>query len=126
MELINLTPHAVNFYDVADLDKAGTSWTPRELAVPHTIIEPSGIVARAAVAEEKVGDVEGLPVFVNTYGAPVNLPAPESGKAYIVSALTAQAAAQSGRTTADLYVVTRTVRNAAGQIIGAAGLAQIV
>ena len=66
-----------------------------------------------------------IPVFVVEFGAPIGLPAPKSGVGYVVSTITAQAAARAGRTTVDLFTPDGTpVRDANGQIIGVHALAK--
>ena len=86
---------------------------------------PSEGVARASATKNEVGQLEiaGLAVAIEatTYGEVENLPQPQEGTYYVVSALTAQAA--KGRT--DLLVVGTTVRNAEGQIVGCISFGKI-
>jgi hypothetical protein len=56
----NLTPHAIRIHD-----EAGKFL----MEVP-----PSGTVARVSVGRVKVGEQEGVPVFVETYGEVEGLP----------------------------------------------------
>jgi hypothetical protein len=104
VKLVNLTPHALNFVQ----DDGGFT------------VEPSGIVARCVENAEPRGEINGVPVVAKTFGAVENLPAAEDGKAYVVSALAAQAAWAAGRT--DVYSVGTPVRNTDGQIVGCRGL----
>ncbi len=109
MEIIinNLTPHEINI-----IDKDGK--------VVKTF--PSDGEARATQDEVEIGTVEGIPIIKMTFGEPVGLPEPSWGVYYIVSALTAKAASLSGRSTEDLLLTGRTVRNDDGQIIGCQAL----
>ena len=108
--IINLTPHTINIYD-ADCNEV-------------TKFESMGI-ARADSFETVVGELNGIPVVEMSYGAPIGLPDPIEGTAYIVSMLTIQAAIQVGRTTSDLYTTADLVRNEQGQIIGCRKLSRV-
>lgn len=105
--IVNLTPHAVTFY------------APDGQTVIQTI--PSSGVARAAQTREVLGDINGIPVSKTAYGAVDGLPAPEPNTIYVVSVLTAQAAADRD----DLYIVDGLVRDSSGAILGCQALAQI-
>ena len=110
MNIINLTPHCINIYDVDgnEVEK----------------FESMGI-ARADSFETVVGELNGIPVVEMSYGALIGLPDPSDGVAYIVSMLTIQAAIQVGRTTSDLYTTADLVRNEQGQIIGCRKLSRV-
>ena len=108
--IINLTPHCINIYDVDG----------NEISK----FESMGI-ARADSFETVVGELNGIPVVKMSYGAPIGLPDPTEGTAYIVSMLTIQAAVQVGRTTSDLYTTADLVRNDKGQIIGCRKLSRV-
>lgn len=105
--IINLTPHDV----VVILDKT--------VAVPA-----SGQIARCSMTRRQVGSVsvDGMIVPVNkvVYGD-VDLPDPQAGVFYIVSAMVAQAAPDRP----DLLIVDDTVRNDAGQVIGCKAFAHV-
>lgn len=108
MEIINLTPHALNIV-VGD----------------HTVtIPPSGVVARVdvtrTVAETLTVDGVEVPVNATTYGAVVGLPDPEPDTMYVVSALVAQAAKRP-----DVLVPDDLVRDEEGRVIGARALARV-
>jgi len=107
MEIINLTPHAINIY-------SGNT-------IVATIV-PSGVVARVSETFVKTDDLDitGTPCSVEfgykSYGNVEGLPEYQSGsrKFYFVSSLVA--AACPGRT--DLVTPGNAVRNEKGQIIG--------
>lgn len=128
MEIINLTPHDINFYEEEHTQKIKGCYYIIPGALPYHTIPASGITARAAQTEDNLPaiDCNGLrvPLLQMTYGDPVNLPEPEKGKAYVVSALTVAAAKAAKRSTSDLYVVARTVRNEVGAVIGACALSK--
>lgn len=127
----NLTPHSISVYRAEDIEPAGAgSYRLREdedalTPIPAMILQESGKVARAQVREENLGELGGIPVFRMEYGAPEDLPAPMPGKYLVVSALTAQAAARSGRDTSDLLIPAHMVRDAAGKIIGCAAFSRV-
>lgn len=107
--IINLTPHRINIVD--------------EEGNVVKIFESSG-VARAAQNDVQIGMLEGIPIIETKFGEPVDLPEYNQGTYYIVSALTAKAASLSGRSTRDLLLTGKTVRNSDGQIIGCQALAK--
>lgn len=107
MRIINLTPHSITFVDTT----GNTILT----------VEPSGQVARCAVNREKVGDINGIPVNKSRFGNVENLPEPQEGTIYIVSALTAQAVPERE----DVFITDDAVRDEQGRIIGCRALAHI-
>lgn len=62
-----------------------------------------------------------MPVNSTTYGTPEGLPEPVYGRYYIVSALTAQAAADRK----DLLIVDSTVRDGEGRIVGCTAFGRV-
>lgn len=112
MRLVNLTPH-----DFALVDHEGTV----------TLTVPSSGIARVAQTVKQVGEliIDGVtvPISQTTYSRQdvTGLPDPAPDVVYVVSVLTAQAV--SGRD--DVYVPGELVRDAAGQPVGARGLARI-
>lgn len=109
--LVNLTPHSITFVD----------------ALGNTVltVEPSGLVARCAVDRVQVDTVtvDGISVPVNQtrFGKVENLPEPQEGTIYIVSALTAQAVPERE----DVFITDDAVRDEQGRIIGCRALARI-
>lgn len=103
VEIINLTPRNVTL-----------------LLEKETItVIASGKTARAAVKRDPIGTLNGnIPVHRVSFGAPVDLPDAESGKAYIVSEITARSAPDRH----DLYCPDELVRDDEGYIIGCKGL----
>ena len=80
---INLTPHAISVRK-----ENGSTFT----------VEPSGIVARVATHEQKIGELDGVPLMKRSFGEVENLPEVKEGTIYIVSSLVLPAAAAAGRT----------------------------
>ena len=107
--IINLTPHKINIMD--------------EEGNVIKVFKSEG-EARAAQKDVEIGTLEGIPIIETTFGEPVDLPEYSQGTYYIVSALTAKAASLSGRSTRDLLLTGKTVRNSDGQIIGCQALAK--
>ena len=110
-KIINLTPHSIVFFDDAG-NKVLT-------------VEPSGLVARCAVDRVQVDTVtvDGISVPVNQtrFGKVENLPEPQEGTIFIVSALTAQAVPERE----DVFITDDAVRDEQGRIIGCRALARI-
>ena len=67
-KFVNLTPHAINL-------------------VGFGVIEPSGKVARCQVVRQQIANVNGVPVFIASYGDVTDLPDPEFGVILIASSL---------------------------------------
>jgi hypothetical protein len=112
LNIVNLTPHALNFM-------------PQGPDGPVVTIPPSGQVARCAVNRVQVDTVtvNGITVPVNRtqFGAVTGLPDPQPDTIYIVSAVVAQAVPERQ----DVFIVDDTVRDEQGRIIGARALAYI-
>jgi hypothetical protein len=109
MTIINLTPHPINI-----IDEEGNI---------IKVFESAG-VARATQEDAEIGTLEGIPIIETEFGEPIGLPEYSQGTYYIVSAITAKAASLSGRSTRDLLLTGKTVRNSDGQIIGCQALAR--
>ena len=110
MELVNLTPHKITII-------GSDGKTLCEIA-------PSGTIARAASVIVDDGTVNGIPVVRTSYGLVEGLPEPIDETMYIVSSLTATAAKRSGRTTDDLLIPGRMVRDEEGIILGCQALSR--
>ena len=128
MRLVNLTPHTVNIYLVADLVELGkpgsNQWgLPLGGATPYLSIEPAVTPAtapRVGVNHVPAGELDGVPLFRPAFGGGVyNLPAPVEGTVYIVSALVFNAAPDRK----DLATVLGGVKDLMGRICGCVGLA---
>ena len=110
MQLVNLTPHKITIIST-------DGETIREIA-------PSGTIARAASTVVDDGAVDGVPIVRTTFGQVEGLPEPDSETMYIVSSLTVSAARRSGRTTEDLLIPGRMVRDEDGVILGCQALSR--
>jgi len=108
-EIVNLTPHDVVLMDSSD-------------NIIVTI--PSSGVARAEQSDLEVNKAtingKSFSLVVPSYGDVVDLPEYDGDTMYIVSKITADATAGSGRY--DLLGTAGLVRNEKGQIIGCRGL----
>jgi len=100
MKIINLTPHAI---------------TTAGLVIPT-----SGDIARVSVTRTQRGNINGIPVFVPTFGDVTGLPDPSLDTVYLVSAMVRSHPAVSSR--ADVCSPGALVRDDAGNIIGCDGL----
>ena len=110
MQLVNLTPHKITIINA-------------DGGVTHEIA-PSGVIARAASTVVDDGTVDGVPIVRTTFGQVEGLPEPSSETMYIVSSLTVSAARRSGRTTDDLLIPGRMVRDEDGVILGCQALSR--
>ena len=112
MNIVNLTPHALNLM-------------PEGPDGPTVTIPPSGIVARCATSRVQVGTVTvdsiAIPVNRTQFGAVTGLPDPQPDTIYIVSAVVAQAVPDRS----DVFIVDDAVRDEQGRIIGACALAHV-
>ena len=112
MNIVNLTPHALNFM------LQGPDG-------PVVTIPPSGLVARCATSRVQVGTVtmDGIAIPANRtqFGAVTGLPDPQPDTIFVVSALVAQAVPDRQ----DVFIVDDVVRNDRGRIIGARALAHV-
>lgn len=107
VEVVNLTPHAINILDSDNF-------------IVKTF-ESSGI-ARCTCSRNQIGNVNGIAINSNYYGEVTGLPEPKDGTMYIVSALVAQAVKY---VRSDVLVTDDAVRNDDGQIIGCRAFARI-
>lgn len=107
MIIVNCTPHALSFMDTNN--------------TILRVVEPSGMVARAAQSREQVSTIDGIPVNRTSFGQVENLPDPKEDTIYVVSALTAQACPER----ADVFITDDAVRDEAGRIIGCRALAHV-
>lgn len=112
MNIVNLTPHALNFM-------------PHGPSGPVVTIPPSGQVARCTVDRVQVDTitVDGITVPVNQtrFGEVFSLPDPQPDTIHVVSTLVAQAVPDRQ----DVFIVDNVVRDDQGRIIGARALAHI-
>ena len=111
MNVINLTPHDVRVYD-----------NDGNVVI---MTYPSAGVARARQTDVHVGDLNGIPVVKTEFGEVVGLPEPVEGTVFIVSLITANAAKAYGRTTDDLLVTSKPVRDGQKQVIGCRAFARV-
>lgn len=98
MAFVNLTPHAI--------------------VIGSLTIPASGVVARCAAKTSPAGEVDGVTLVRTEFGAVENLPDPEDGVVFVVSALVR--AAVPSRT--DVASPGDLVRNEAGQVVGCKNL----
>lgn len=105
INLVNLTPH-----DIKIIINGETTTIPR-----------SGQVARVTITSKVVGTVNGIEIRTPTPGDVEGLPEPKEGTMYIVSRLVADS--PSVRSRKDILVPDGLVRDEAGNVVGASGLA---
>lgn len=98
--IVNLTPHTINLCG-------------KEI--------PSTGLARCVSVVDKIGEIDGVKINRRTFGAVYGLPEPQADTIYIVSAIVAQAVAD---TRDDVYIVDETIRDKSGRIIGCNALAK--
>lgn len=106
--IVNLTPRAITLmrYDGTIISK----------------IEPSGIVARVFERTWDTGEMIGeIPITENTYDYVWNLPEPEEGTVYIVSAVVTGRC----RERCDVFVPNESVTDVNGKVVGYLSLARL-
>lgn len=102
MNIINLTPHALN------------------LMVNGEMVEiPSTGLARCATSVNEVAFLDGIRIVQTHYGEVSGLPEPKEGTIYVVSAMVLAALAGSRD---DVFGPADYIRNDAGQVVGARAL----
>jgi hypothetical protein len=109
---VNLTPHSINIVELGEI--------------------PSSGVARLATNQEKVGEINGVPLVVNTFG---DIQIPEgvdcSGKIVVVSLIFKDKADELKKLTGAKMIVAPdtspngVVRNEKGQIVGVKQLVKL-
>ena len=92
--------------------------TPHEVNIGELDIPTSGTVARVVVEHREIGNHAGVPLLVGTYGEVSNLPDPEEGVIYVVSAAVRTALPERK----DLGSPAHLVRDEEGRIIGCLAL----
>lgn len=112
LNIVNLTPHALNLM-------------PEGPDGPTVTIPPSGQVARCEVRRVQVDTVtvDGTTIPVNRtiFGEVTGLPDMQPNTIFVVSLLVAQAVPYRP----DVFIVDDTVRDEQGRIIGARALAHV-
>lgn len=107
MNIKNLTPHTINFVSSE--------------GYPIMDIKPEGTVARVSVRTATVGEIDGIPVTKSVYGEVMDLPEPEEGTIYIVSALVAGRVPERE----DVFIPNESVRDEKGRIVGCKSLGHV-
>ena len=105
-KIVNLTPHEIVVFNEQN-----------EIIFKF----PSEGIARCKTDKSIVGYLNGVPVKKTRFGIIEGLPQAQKGVAYIVSAITAQAAVERE----DLYIEEDTVKDDAGRIIGCKSFGKI-
>lgn len=100
MKFVNLTPHVLN--------------------ISGQTIPPDGTIARVSVSRKEKGTVDGIPLFVPTFGAVIGLPEHNWNNIYIVSSLVRSHPDVAKRP--DVCSPGSPVRDSEGKIVGADGL----
>ncbi len=106
MKIVNLTPHPINL----EVDGVLQAFMPE--ALPARVTEQ---VERIPIHEGS-----GILFVKKTFGEVRNLPEPEVGTIYVVSALVAQKAWADGRP--DVFCPGDPIRDSEGKIVGAKSL----
>lgn len=106
MTIVNLTPHTLNILNADGSVRVDVS--------------PSGTVARVASTRTQTGEVNGLPMFVTTFGEVTGLPDAQPGTLFVVSGMVAGRPEVSVRE--DVWSPGELVRGPDGQPVGCRGL----
>lgn len=108
IKLKNLTPHEIMVY------------TQNKEQVLFKV-PAEGIVPRVSVEQKTVGEINGVPVRKNTYGAVENLPETQPDTIYIVSAMVLSALAGTRSDVVSPDTGAGAVRDENNRIIGTTG-----
>lgn len=103
MEIINLTPHVVIVKKTSG----------------DVIFQPSGSIARVEMEQEKVGEANGIPIFLNKAKKVTGLPDPTPDTIYIVSVIVAQTVKREQFVAPDTGPTA--VRDKEGQVVAVRG-----
>ena len=133
MKIKNLTPHEICIFTASQCDaqKKGnyTTLILKAGEKPVLTIEPEKEIARVASKTIYTDPVEFNGVYITqskvVFGEVEGLPNLEEDTLYIVSAITVNALKSQGKDTKQLRLVSETVRNEQGQIVGALALAEV-
>ena len=132
MQIINLTPHSVNFV----WEPVNEDGSPSGYFETIATISASGQVARVAAKtvpvvetklylggtfSERPMTIEDIPVTTTEFGEVEGLPDPKPGVVYIVSSLVAQRVPERR----DVFIPNESVRDSQGRIIGCKSLGHI-
>ena len=111
MAIRNYTGHPVYvFYEEGDIVR---------------IIFHSDGEARARQTDVPVDELLGISAAKTEFGAALGLPEPRKGMDFLVSSIAARAALAHGRTTADLLIPSKPVRDGQNRVIGCRAFARI-
>lgn len=110
-KIINLTPHEITVY---------TQNKEQEEQVLFKV-PAEGIVPRVSVAQEIVGEINGVTVRKNVYGSVENLPDAQPNTVYIVSAMVLSALGGSRVDVVSPDTGAGAVRDENNRIIGTTG-----
>ncbi|MDR2104469.1 MAG: hypothetical protein LBP51_01800 [Deferribacteraceae bacterium] len=121
IKIVNLTPHAVNFYRQDNVCwNSSLGWVLKDGVSPYLNIEPSKIIARCKKIVKQTGSIDGIPLQASEYGDIEGLPNAANGVVYLASQAVCTAAAKKGRI--DVYYPDELVRNEKGAIVGCMAL----
>lgn len=124
MQVINLTPHALNVFVPTQVVRDGRTTSVAEGAEPVLTVPSTGFARAKEIIEQLPALNLGVevPVVRKAYADTVDgLPEPQEDTIYIVSFLTAQAAANRE----DVFFPGEAVRDIAGNIVGCVGLSHV-
>ncbi len=123
-QILNYTHHDIVVYRMRDVFPNRGDYVLRDEGAVPLVVIPSRGIARTSYTETTVGRITNIPLVALEYSEVVGLPDPAPGIYYVVSTMTARAAAMHGRTTHDLLLTARLVRDNGGRIIGCCAFSQ--
>ena len=101
IKIVNLTPHEINI-------------------VGHEPIPSSGSV-RVAETSHVIDEINGIDIIVKKFGKVEGMPEPQPDTVFVVSLMVAQQLTHRD----DILTVGETVRNEAGQVVGAKNFSRL-
>ena len=124
MNIVNLTPHEIKIMweNTRDMGDDQRCLQKHELVLPAS--DKPARVTQEVVVTGYISKVNYLPLYSYDFGEVVNLPEPSKGTIYIVSKMVAEAVAENTNRS-DVYIVSETIRDASGRIVGCKGLSRL-
>lgn len=120
MNIHNMTPHAIDFV----IDGVKVSFPSEGVIRAKQIDSKIGVINSEIKINAASAGIE-IPVFQSNYGAPEGVPEEiDPNGIYVVSMLAYQSLKTNGYSMDKYYIVSGTIRDESGRIVGCKGLAK--
>ena len=120
MNIHNMTPHAIDFV----IDGVKVSFPSEGVIRAKQVDSKIGVINSELKINAASAGIE-IPVFQSSYGAPEGVPEEiDPNGIYVVSMLAYQSLKAHGYSMDKYYIVSGTIRDESGHIVGCKGLAK--